>query len=131
MVTDIADYLRRATIAVAPLRYGAGIQNKILEAMACGTPVVTNRQAIGSISAVDGVDLLIANDPNEFAHSIMGLLADDIKREAIGMSGRKYVQFNHDWVNIAAQLEAVYQTVIASVNGSLNLEKQGNGHGYW
>jgi glycosyltransferase involved in cell wall biosynthesis len=129
MVSDIADYLRRATIAVAPLRYGAGIQNKILEAMACSTAVVTNNQAIGSLSARNGEDLLIANDPIEFAHSITSLLDDECRRQAIGNSGRKYVETNHNWTNIAAQLESVYQSVINNTKYRMNLETQGNGHG--
>jgi sugar transferase (PEP-CTERM/EpsH1 system associated) len=116
MVSDIADYLRRATIAVAPLRYGAGIQNKILEAMACSTAVVTNNQAIGSLSVKDGKDLLVANDPVEFAQSITSLLEDVTRREAIGMSARKYVETYHDWTNIAAQLESVYRAVINNRN---------------
>jgi polysaccharide biosynthesis protein PslH len=130
MVSDIADYLRRATIAVAPLRYGAGIQNKILEAMACSTAVVTNNQAIGSLSARDGEDLLIANDPVEFAHSITSLLDDDSRRQEIGKSGRKYVETNHNWINIAASLESVYRSVINSTKNTMNFEKQGNGHGH-
>jgi glycosyltransferase involved in cell wall biosynthesis len=120
MVTDIADYLRRATIAVAPLRYGAGIQNKILEAMACGTAVVTNIKAIGSLSATDGVDLLIANDPIQFANAIIDLLDDELKRETIRVSGRKYVETHHNWMNIAAQLESVYKVAIEDQNRSLS-----------
>ena len=129
MVSDIADYLRSATIAVAPLMYGAGIQNKILEAMACSTAVVTNNQAIGSLSAKDGEDLLIANDPVEFAQSVNSLLDDVARRDKIGKSGRKYVEMHHDWNNIAAQLESVYRVAIKKSKSNMNLEKQGNDHG--
>ena len=116
MVDDMADYLRRATIAIAPLRYGAGIQNKILEAMACETPVITNNQAMGSLSARVGEDLLIANDADEFAKSILDLLGDKDRREEIGKSGRQYVETSHDWTNITAQLETIYRAVIENEN---------------
>jgi len=129
MVTDIADYLRRATIAIAPLRYGAGIQNKILEAMACGTSVVTNTSAIGSLSVKEGRELLIANDPMGFADAITSLLDDDVKREEIGMAGRRYVETHHNWMNIASQLEAVYRTVNENENSNLRFDQQGIRYG--
>jgi glycosyltransferase involved in cell wall biosynthesis len=112
MVEDIAEYLRRATIAVAPLRYGAGIQNKILEAMACETPVITNHQATGSLSAREGIDLMVANDADEFATLIHHLLEDDTRRVEIGLSGRRYVETFHNWTDITAQLEAIYKQLI-------------------
>jgi glycosyltransferase involved in cell wall biosynthesis len=65
--------------------------------------------------------LLIANDPIKFANAIIGLLDDDIKLEAIGMSGRKYVEKHHDWMNITGQLESVYQDAIENQNHSISL----------
>jgi len=51
-VDDIRPFLWKATAAVVPLVYGAGIQNKILEAMACGTPVITASRALSSLRQV-------------------------------------------------------------------------------
>ena len=72
-----AALLARATVAVSPLLYGAGIQNKILEAMASGVPVVTSPQACGSLSALPGEDLLTGDAPAELARQVLRILEDD------------------------------------------------------
>jgi polysaccharide biosynthesis protein PslH len=107
-VADIRPYLQQATIAVAPLTYGAGIQNKVLEAMACATPVVTTSQAAKSLKAVDRQDFIVADVPAAFAEEVLALLADQWRQRAIGEAGRVYVETFHNWATIAAQLEDVY-----------------------
>jgi glycosyltransferase involved in cell wall biosynthesis len=62
-VPDMRPYLNRATISVAPLLYGAGIQNKVLEAMACATPVVASPRAVSALSAQGWRDIVVADDP--------------------------------------------------------------------
>ncbi len=109
-VPEMRPYLRRATIAAAPLLYGAGIQNKVLEAMACGTAVITSAQAASGIPARAGIDFLVADQAQDFADAILGLLADPARRAAIGAAGRAYVEREHSWHAVAQQLEAVYLT---------------------
>ncbi|MGH2537026.1 MAG: glycosyltransferase, partial [Candidatus Promineifilaceae bacterium] len=75
-VPDVRPYLRRATLALAPLRYGAGIQNKALEAMACGTPVLASPEALGGLSAAPGRELATAADGPSMAAEILALLGD-------------------------------------------------------
>lgn len=111
-VTDIRPYLRQATIAVAPLTYGAGIQNKVLEAMACGTPVVATDLAISALPVTPGKDLLAAENAEDFARKVSSLLDDVDLRSAISTAGRAYVERNHDWQTIAACLEETYTEVI-------------------
>ena len=65
-VPDIRPYLRTATLAVAPAPYAVGIQNKVLEAMACGTPVVASPQAAGGLNARHGQELLVAESAKVF-----------------------------------------------------------------
>jgi len=96
-VADIRPYLRRASIAVAPLSYGAGIQNKVLEAMACGTPVVCTERAALALRARDGEHLLVRETPEAFAEAVLGMLSDPEKRERIGKLGRDYVVRMHGW----------------------------------
>jgi lipopolysaccharide/colanic/teichoic acid biosynthesis glycosyltransferase len=74
-VPDIRPYLCRATIAVAPISYGAGIQNKVLEAMACGTPVVASPRGASGLDARAGVELLVAEGARSQARDILRLLA--------------------------------------------------------
>lgn len=107
-VADIRPYLWRATAAIAPLTYGAGVQNKVLEAMACATPVVTSSVALSSLTAVAGRDLLVADTPAEFAENIMTLLANPAGAADVGSHGRCFVETHHNWNHIAGRLEAVY-----------------------
>jgi glycosyltransferase involved in cell wall biosynthesis len=111
-VPDMRPYLQRATVAAVPIAYGAGIQNKVLEAMACATPVVTTPQAVTAISAVPGRDLLVAADAETLAEEILCLLSDPAMQSSIGYSGRSYVERYHDWRNIVAQLEGIYHDII-------------------
>jgi glycosyltransferase involved in cell wall biosynthesis len=112
-VADIRPYLQKASIAAVPIRYGAGIQNKALEAMACGTPVIASPKAVDSLSAVPERDLLVAEDTDVFADKIVGLLDDSHRRTIIGTAGRKYVENNHHWEAVAGQLEQVYRIAAA------------------
>jgi glycosyltransferase involved in cell wall biosynthesis len=111
-IPDIRPYLQKATLAVVPILYGAGIQNKVLEAMACATPVVTTPQALGAISAVPGRDLIIGKDADDLAQEILALIADPARQRSVGEAGRLFVETYHDWKSIAAQLEGIYSDII-------------------
>lgn len=123
-VSDIRPYLQRATIAALPVTYGAGVQNKVLEAMACATPVVVTPQAVAALSAVPGRDLLVAastgegQPAQELAQTILSLLADPVRQQALGAAGRAYVETYHDWNHIAAQLEGIYYAIVDPKCGS-------------
>jgi polysaccharide biosynthesis protein PslH len=107
-VEHLPPYLQRATIAIAPLRYGAGIQNKVLEAMACATPVITTAQAMSALQATPGQNIVVANDTIDYARHILRLLSEPAWRYAIGQAGRRYVETHHHWDSIAARLENIY-----------------------
>jgi sugar transferase (PEP-CTERM/EpsH1 system associated) len=111
-IDDIRPYLRSATIAVAPIQYGAGIQNKVLEAMACGVPVISTSQAISALEAQPGQDLLVADQPAEFAATVLALLDDREQQRKLSAAGRRYVEQHHNWDYIAAQLEEIYLAAI-------------------
>ncbi len=113
-VADIRPYLAKATIAVAPLLYGAGIQNKVLEAMAMATPVVASARAVAALSTQPNHDVLVGDDAETLVQHIIRLLADEALRERLGKEGRCYVERNHDWNQIGAQLEQVYRQVITA-----------------
>ncbi len=105
---DLRAPLRQASVAVAPLLYGAGIQNKVLEAMACGTPVVASPLAVSALKANTTHDCLVADSPAAFAEAILRLLGDESLRQRIGAAGHRYVEAHHNWETIAAQLESIY-----------------------
>ena len=115
-VPDIRPYLCRATLALTPVVYGAGIQNKVLEAMATGTPVISTPLAVSALDVVPGQDLEIAQNPHEFAKKALHLLQHPEKREQIGNAGLAYVRDNHKWSVIAERLEGIYHEVRENYN---------------
>jgi polysaccharide biosynthesis protein PslH len=111
-VPDLRPYLHRATVAVSPVVYGAGIQNKVLEAMACGTPVIASRQAASALRTVDGQDLLLADSTADFVRHVLALLDDQALQQSLSLNGRSYVEKNHNWNWIARDLDVLYTQVI-------------------
>ncbi len=111
-VDDIRPFLWRATVSVVPLLYGAGIQNKILEAMATGTPVVTTSRALSALKVNAGKELLAADSPDEFAHAVIQLMENRNFQDKIGEAGASYVRKNHSWELIASRLVDIYQQTI-------------------
>lgn len=112
-VPDIRPYLAQATVAISPMRYGVGIQNKVLEAMAMSTPVVSTPQAVSALQMQVGEDVLVADTPGTMAHVVLNLLTDARLRQQIGQAGRRYVETYHDWKAAAKRLEIVYREVAA------------------
>jgi glycosyltransferase involved in cell wall biosynthesis len=111
-VPDIRPYLGRAAVAACPLVYAAGIQNKVLEAMACATPVVASSEACDALGVRPGVHLLQADGATAFAGAVLRLLGDEDLRRRLGRSGREYVEAQHDWGAVTERLEDVYARVL-------------------
>ncbi len=107
-VPVMKEYIQSAAVAVAPLLYGAGIQNKVLEAMACGAPVVASPQASQSLEAVPGKDFMLAAGPDAFAAAILALLQSPAQREQLGCAGRRFVEIHHSWDSAVEQLLSIY-----------------------
>lgn len=107
-VEDLRPFFRSASVVAAPLVYGTGIQNKVLEAMACGVAVVTSPIACEGIAAVHGRDLLVGANDGEMAGHIVALLRSRPFRTAIGLAGRQFVSKYHDWNELATRLVAIY-----------------------
>ena len=116
-VEDLAPHLQRSSVAAAPLVYGAGSQYKVLEAMACATPVVASPLALRSLDASPGRDVLVGDTPEGMAEAILLLLGRPEQARAIGHSGRRYVEVGHDWDGAAAALAAVYGRCVGVPRG--------------
>ena len=99
-VKSIYNILKTATVAVAPMQSGSGMQNKILEAMACSIPVVTTTKGLGDIKAINNRDLLVADKPEEFTDMVVSLLKSKLKNDYISSNGREYVAKFHNWYKI-------------------------------
>lgn len=96
-VHSIADALADARVGVAPVRLGAGVQNKVLEYMALGLPVVTSTVALEGLQAMPERDLLVADRPEEYAAALLRLWQDDTLRGSLAQAGLKYVEEYHSW----------------------------------
>jgi glycosyltransferase involved in cell wall biosynthesis len=91
---------------------GSGIQNKLLHAMAMGTPVVTTSISVQALQVTDGEHLLVADEPQQFAEAVNTLLQNKNLRKQISASARKYVQEHHDWNASGQKLEVVYKRML-------------------
>jgi glycosyltransferase involved in cell wall biosynthesis len=96
-VDDVRDVLAAASVVIVPLRVGGGTRLKILEAMSMGCPVVSTTIGAEGLDVVEGRDLVLADDPTDFARSVAVLLNDRVRRESLGIAGRRLVAARYDW----------------------------------
>ena len=96
-VPDVRPYLQHAAAVVAPLRVARGVQNKILEAMAMGRPVIAAASCVQAIDAEPGRDLLAAESAEEYQAAISGLLNAPAQAAAMGQAGRALVLGKYSW----------------------------------
>jgi sugar transferase (PEP-CTERM/EpsH1 system associated) len=117
-VPDVRPYLGRAWVALCPIRIRAGIQFKLLEAMALGVPVVTTRICCPGLGVDPGKHLLVADDPAEFVSAVELLLDNGRLREELIAAGRAYVEREHSWSQLVAALSNSYRQAVADFTGS-------------
>lgn len=91
-VADIGPFLDRASVAIAPLRYGGGMKGKVCEAMASGLPVVTTSFGAQGIGALNGLALLMEDRPDDYAQAVVDLLTHPDKAERMGLAGQRHIQ---------------------------------------
>ena len=113
-VPEIGPYLRRATIGIFPLRVATGIQNKVLEAMASGLPVVTTPVVASAIGAVDGVHVVIGASSSELARGVIRLLDSAELRERIALQARAFVEENFTWAAAGERVERILKEVCSA-----------------
>lgn len=96
-VDDIRSWLKAADIVVAPLRIARGIQNKVLEAMAMGKPVVASAPAAQGIEAEKDKHFCVADDVQHEAQLVCDLLSDPIKAKVLGDRASTLIRLNYSW----------------------------------
>lgn len=104
-VDDPREFLARAAVSVAPLRIARGIQNKVLEALAMGLPVVGTTSATQGVEGEAGRDFLLANTVDEQLLAIFDLLEHPDRALALGRRGREFVERHYDWERVFDPLD--------------------------
>ncbi len=113
-VKDVRPYVLRSAVMVAPLNIARGTQNKILEAMAMGVPVVTSRVAAGGVDAEDEIHFLVGDGPQDYAKACLRLMQDPAERARFAVAGRERMLINHDWNASMRRLDAIVERVLAN-----------------
>jgi glycosyltransferase involved in cell wall biosynthesis len=107
-VEDIRSRMAAATLAIVPHRIASGIRLKILESMAVGLPMVTTSIGCEGIDVTDGEHILVADDPDTFAHKVTRLLNDQCMRQIIARKGHQMVKQNYTWEVVEQELNRIY-----------------------
>ena len=113
-VPAMAPELAAATVAVAPLRAGSGLQNKVLEAMAAGTPVVATPHAVAGLALGAGEEVLVADDAAGLAAAAVALLRDPARARAQARAARALVERRYRWEDSAAGVEAAWRAALGA-----------------
>jgi glycosyltransferase involved in cell wall biosynthesis len=120
-VPDVRHYANDAAVSVAPLRVARGTQNKILESMAMGIPVVASPQAAKGIDAVPGRDLLVGDDTESFAKQVINLLENRSMGKRLSEAALKQVKTAHRWSTSMDTLDRIVAAASSTENRSLVL----------
>jgi polysaccharide biosynthesis protein PslH len=110
-VPDLTEYLRRATIALAPIQYGSGVQIKVLEAFLTETPLVCSSVALRGLDVNPGVHVLVGDTAADFANAVLELLLDQDLCIQIARAGRGYVEQHHNLKTTTQNLVEIYEKV--------------------
>jgi sugar transferase (PEP-CTERM/EpsH1 system associated) len=122
-VPDVRPYIRGSALMVAPLAIARGTQNKILEAMAMGVPVVTSSAAAGGVDADAERHLLVADEPEQIAQAVLRLVEQPAERARLAQAGRERMLSHHDWAKSMLRLDSLIERCVAG-SGAPALHKK-------
>lgn len=111
-VPDIRPHLSSAAVYVVPLRVGGGTRLKIFEALAMAKAVVSTRVGAEGLPIVPGQHFIQADDSEHFARAVVALLRDERKRQALGSAGRRLVEEQYSWRQVAGEFDARCREVV-------------------
>lgn len=111
-VEDIRDYYRRAQVVIVPLRTGVGIRGKILEGWSAARAMVATSVACFGIKAVHGQNILVADDPDEFAQWTTALLRHPEHCQTLALAGYQVAREHYEWDALGCQMVAFYEELV-------------------
>jgi hypothetical protein len=112
-VPDVRPYVQRAAVSVAPLEVARGVQNKILEAMAMGVPVICSPLAARGVDAIPGEHILTASQPDEFAEVVLELLANRERRASLAARARERALSHYTWEKALERMDGLIDRCLA------------------
>lgn len=112
-VEDVRPFVQRAMLTVAPLFIARGTQNKLLESMAAGTPVICSTLAAGGVDALPGEHLLVADGAREWVDAVDELLRSPERRMELSRAARERVESHHSWSASLRRMEDFISDVVA------------------
>jgi glycosyltransferase involved in cell wall biosynthesis len=113
-VPDVRPHFAEASCTVVPLRVGGGTRLKILDAWSMGKAIVSTSIGCEGLENVDGENILIRDDPAEFAEAVVEVLRDDELRNRLGRNGRKTAEEIYAWPVVGRKMNALYQDLLAA-----------------
>lgn len=110
---NITDAITGSWVSVVPLRVGGGTRLKILESLSLGTPVISTCKGMEGLDLVPGEEILVSDDPQEFADHVVRVLDSEALRTSLGQAGRRAVEEKYDWQKIG-EVFSGYAEMLAS-----------------
>jgi polysaccharide biosynthesis protein PslH len=111
-VADIRPWIWSAAVYVSPLRYGLGVKNKILEAMASGAAMVATTRSLSGTPLIDGRDAMVADDDAKFGDAVVRLLSHSELRNSLAGEARRKAEAEYSWGSITAKFEELYREIV-------------------
>jgi glycosyltransferase involved in cell wall biosynthesis len=115
-VEDMRPYLWGAKISIVPMRIGGGTRLKIYLCMAAGVPVVSTTVGAEGLRYTDGKDIVLADDPGDFADACVRLLSDNEARRVISLNALERAQREFSWEAVSREFEAILENNRISPN---------------
>ena len=112
-VPNVQPYVLKAAVNVAPLKIARGTQNKILESLAMGVPVVSSEVAAGGVDVIPGEHMLTAAEPQAFAEAVLRVLENPGERARLSTAGRARMASNHTWAGSMQRLDGLIESCLA------------------
>lgn len=117
-VPDVRPFIRKSALMVAPLNIARGTQNKILEAMAMGVPVVTSTIAAGGVDAESETHFLVADTPSAYARAILRIIDSPAERDRLAVAGRQRMLSHHAWLRSMERLDEIINRCVKNFSAN-------------
>ena len=111
-VENMHPHISDACVSVAPMRIAVGVQNKILQSMASKIPVVTTTLGLGGLQARPGQDILVADNPRDFADKVILLMLNRPTRDSIRQNAYRLIRERYLWPDVVDKLNELLMHIV-------------------